>query len=151
MIVAVAALIVALGGTAIAGGVLNKKKVNRIINNRAPGLSVGSAKHADSAATAEDVLWATVSWPALDNISVVAAGQSGTTVTAGSGGVVHFPRNVQNCTWVASPARVPGNNGAISPAEVGVNGVADPNAVEVRYYTIGGSLTYGSFDLVVTC
>jgi hypothetical protein len=51
--VAIVALIVALGGTAIAGGVLNKKKVNKIITNRAPGLSVSHAKTADSASTAD--------------------------------------------------------------------------------------------------
>jgi hypothetical protein len=55
MIVACLALIVALGGTAIAGGVLNKKKVNKIINNRAPGLSVASAKNADNAANAKNL------------------------------------------------------------------------------------------------
>ena len=49
MVVAVLALIVALGGTAIAGGVLNKKKVNNIITNRASGLKVASAKKADDA------------------------------------------------------------------------------------------------------
>lgn len=49
MSVAIVALIVALGGTAIAGGVLNKKKVNKIITNRAAGLSVSHAKTADSA------------------------------------------------------------------------------------------------------
>lgn len=54
MIVAIAALIVALGGTAVAGGVLNKKKVNNIITNRAPGLSVASAKSADTAKTVSD-------------------------------------------------------------------------------------------------
>lgn len=43
MIVAMVALIVAIGGTAVAGGVLNKKKVNQIITNRAPGLSVANA------------------------------------------------------------------------------------------------------------
>jgi hypothetical protein len=49
--VAIVALIVALGGTAIAGGVLNKKKVNKIITNRAPGLSVSHAKTADTASS----------------------------------------------------------------------------------------------------
>jgi hypothetical protein len=49
MIVALVALIAALGGTAIAGGVLNKKKVNNIISNRASGLDVKSAKNADNA------------------------------------------------------------------------------------------------------
>ena len=55
MIVAIAALIVALGGTAVAGGVLNKKKVNKIITNRAPGLSVASAKSADNAKNADNL------------------------------------------------------------------------------------------------
>jgi hypothetical protein len=49
MIVAMVALIVAIGGTAVAAGVLNKKKVNTIITNRAPGLTVASAKNADNA------------------------------------------------------------------------------------------------------
>jgi len=56
MLVAIAALIVALGGTAVAGGVLNKKKVKNISNNqitqRAPGLSVSHATTADSATNA---------------------------------------------------------------------------------------------------
>jgi hypothetical protein len=52
MIVAIVALIAALGGSAIAGGVLTKKKVNKIITNRAPGLSVAHAKTADSATSA---------------------------------------------------------------------------------------------------
>ena len=46
MLVAIAALIAALGGTAVAGGVLNKKKVNNIITSRAAGLSVLQAQTA---------------------------------------------------------------------------------------------------------
>jgi hypothetical protein len=61
MVVAIVALIAALGGTAIAGGVLNKKKVNKIITNRAPGLSVASAKNADNAKSA-DVGQSPVAW-----------------------------------------------------------------------------------------
>jgi hypothetical protein len=53
MIVAIVALIAALGGTAVAGGFITKKKAKNIANNvvtqRAPGLAVGSAKTADSA------------------------------------------------------------------------------------------------------
>jgi hypothetical protein len=47
MVVAIVALVAAIGGTAVAGGVLNKKKVNTIISNRAPGLTVAKAKDAD--------------------------------------------------------------------------------------------------------
>ncbi|MGA8219617.1 MAG: hypothetical protein WB771_13730 [Solirubrobacterales bacterium] len=67
LIISIVALIVALGGTAIAGGVLNKKKVKKIsrniankqINHRAAGLTVlhagsaGSATVADKAAIAD--------------------------------------------------------------------------------------------------
>jgi hypothetical protein len=47
MIVAVVALIVALGGTAVGAAFVNKKQ-----NKLAPGLSVASAKNADNAANA---------------------------------------------------------------------------------------------------
>jgi hypothetical protein len=59
MIVAVVALIAALGGTALAGGVLNKKKVKKIsanqVNKLAPGLSVASARNADNAGNAANL------------------------------------------------------------------------------------------------
>jgi hypothetical protein len=148
MVVAALALIVALGGTAIAGEALSKKRVNKIITKRAPGLSVASAKSAENSG---DVLWAIVSHPAIGNFSLAAAGQAGTTITEGSGIAVHFPRNIQNCAWVATHGRVPGSNDPLNAGEVSVNGVADPNAVEVRYYTSGGSLTAASFHLVVAC
>ena len=54
MAVAIVALIAALGSNAIGGGILNKKKVNRIITNRAPGLSVATAKSADNAKNADN-------------------------------------------------------------------------------------------------
>jgi hypothetical protein len=58
MIVAVVALIAAIGGTAVAGGVLNKKKVKKIaanqVNKLAPGLSVARAQNADNAANAQN-------------------------------------------------------------------------------------------------
>jgi hypothetical protein len=57
MVIAIVALIAALGGSAIAGGVLNKKKVKKVANNvvtkRAPGLAVKSADSAKSADTAK--------------------------------------------------------------------------------------------------
>jgi hypothetical protein len=60
IVLAIVALIAALGGTAIAGGALNKKKVKKISKNvansqitaRAPGLSVASANSAGSAGSA---------------------------------------------------------------------------------------------------
>lgn len=68
MVVAIVALIAALGGTAIAGGALNKKKVKNISNNqitqRAPGLSVSSAKSADNLTDPSQEIQA---WASLDN------------------------------------------------------------------------------------
>jgi hypothetical protein len=49
------ALFVALSGTAVAGGVLNKKKVNAIITNRAPSLSVATAANAQNATNSENL------------------------------------------------------------------------------------------------
>jgi hypothetical protein len=75
MVVAIVALIAALGGTAIAGGVLNKKKVNKIITNRAPGLSVASAKNADNAKSA-DVGQSPVAWAHIDGSGDIIASSS---------------------------------------------------------------------------
>jgi hypothetical protein len=49
MVVAIIALILGLLGTAIAAGPLTKKKVNKIITKRAPGLTVGAANKAGTA------------------------------------------------------------------------------------------------------
>jgi hypothetical protein len=81
MVVAVTALIAALGGSAIAGGILNKKKVNKIITNRAPGLSVASAKSL-AAGTPQVVAFARVSGGGavqaqggVNNVNRIAAGR----------------------------------------------------------------------------
>src|SRR6476660_5778474 len=49
MVVAILALIAGIAGTAIAAVPVTKKTVNKIITNRAPGLSVSHAKTADTA------------------------------------------------------------------------------------------------------
>ena len=53
-VVAYLALFVALSGTAMASGVLNKKQVNKIITKRAPGLSVADANSAGNAKSADN-------------------------------------------------------------------------------------------------
>jgi hypothetical protein len=156
MVVAIVALIVALGGTAIGAAFVTKKQSKKIaknqINKLAPGLSVASAKKADSAANAEDVLWAIVNDPAGGgNATVFAAGQSGTTLIDDVGVAVHFPRNVQNCAWNATKGLVPGVSGASPAGWAQVNGTSDPNAVEVRTRDSGGTITDADFHLVVTC
>lgn len=76
MVVAIVALIAALGGTAIAGGALNKKKVKNISNNqitqRAPGLSVKSADNATTATRAQGP----VGWAHVNTAGTLLAGNS---------------------------------------------------------------------------
>jgi hypothetical protein len=79
MVVAIVALIAALGGTAVAGGALNKKKVKNISNNqitqRAPGLSVKSADNATTATRAQGP----VGWAHVNTAGTVLAGNNVTT------------------------------------------------------------------------
>jgi hypothetical protein len=113
MVIAIVALIAALGGTAIAGGVINKKKAKNIANNaitqRAPGLSVASAKNADNATnagnantanTAKNVFFASVNYSDSQTITQIKAGSPGVTGAAESfpgAPRVHFPRDMTNC------------------------------------------------------
>jgi hypothetical protein len=95
-VISIIALVVALGGTAIAGGVVNKKKVNTIIDNRAPGLSVLKAKSADSAgsAKADNVFGAETN----DAGAITKATLPGTTGSKVSNTfTIHFPRPVVDC------------------------------------------------------
>ena len=115
MVVAIVALIAALGGTAVAGGALNKKKVKNISNNqitqRAPGLSVSSAKSADNSNALGGLplrglsQWAFVA----SNGASILDSSGGVTVTPiGTGRYrVNFPSSVANCAINA--------NGAASP------------------------------------
>jgi hypothetical protein len=112
MVIAIVALIAALGGTAIAGGALNKKKVKNIANNqitnRAPGLSVASAKNADNATTAnsaKNVFFASVTYSNAQTTTVIKAGSPGVTGAPESFGgapTVHFPRDMTNCAITSS-------------------------------------------------
>jgi hypothetical protein len=156
MLLAFAALIVALGGTAIAGGVITKKKVNKIITNRAPGLSVSHAKTADSATT--------VGGRTVD-AAVVSANAGGATVVRGTASgagrigagnyFVSFPHNILNCTYVATngdTAAGAGPNGEISVEQRSATNTTD---IEVRHYDSGGTQTdYGAgdgFHIEVVC
>ncbi|HSD25397.1 MAG TPA: hypothetical protein VLB79_13840 [Solirubrobacterales bacterium] len=118
MIVAIVALIAALGGSAIAGGAINKKKAKNIANNvvtqRAPGLAVASAKsadnatnatHAAAASSADNVLWASVHYSDAQTTTQIKASSPGVTGAAESFGgapTVHFPRNMTNCAITSS-------------------------------------------------
>jgi hypothetical protein len=109
IIVAIAALVAALAGTAVAANpdattsALTKKKVKKIANKQidkaAPGLSVASAD------VAENVMAATV--PAGDSCTITSqtGGISAVLVGSGQTGVcdVTFPRSVEDCSVGATP------------------------------------------------
>jgi len=149
MLVAIAALIVALGGTAVAGGVLNKKKVNNIITNRAPGLAVASAKNADNATNATNAA------TAAKTQNVLGASVSGTgtllhattpgITSSGSAGVYHvlFPRDITTCSFVSG--------GKAGGREINSFQSGGNNDIAVLSFDSGGAASAVAFDLLVVC
>jgi hypothetical protein len=156
MVIAVVALIAALGGTAVAGGVLNKKKVNNIITNRAPGLSVSHAKTADSATT---VGGRTVDAAVVSANSGGAAVVRGTASGAGRIGVgnyfVSFPHNILNCTYVATNGDTAAGAGPAGEISVEQRSSTNTSDIEVRHYTSAGAQvdysTGDGFHIEVIC
>jgi predicted nucleic acid binding AN1-type Zn finger protein len=105
MVVAIVALIVALGGTAVGAAFVTKKQTKKIaanqVNKLAPGLSVASAKNADAASTASNaqqlggvgpsgyqsrVRWALVNSAANGLVGQILAQSGGISVASGSAG-----------------------------------------------------------------
>ena len=140
MVVAVAALIVALGGTAVAGGVLNKKKVNNIISNRASGLSVLKAKTADSANSADSAKASNVFGAETnDSGNITKATLAGTTGNKASNTfTIHFPRAVVDCV-VTGTGLFDGDTSVIR------SGTANPNDV------IASNPSGTSVEVIVVC
>jgi hypothetical protein len=87
MIVAIIALIAALGGSALAGGLLTKKKAKKIadaqITKRAPGLSVASANTANGLADSSFQIRA---WAKVTGEGTLASGRNVGVIYGGSTG-----------------------------------------------------------------
>ena len=152
MIVAIVALIAALGGTAVAGGLVTGKKAKNIANKqitkREPKLSVAKAKSADKA---DNVLWAVVADGGVGSAASLARSSGGVTVSDGVGVNVNFGRDVSNCSWNATKGDV---GTGVSPAGFAQTQQADgaaPNAVNVRTRDDAGTLNEQDFHLVVGC
>ena len=155
MVVAMVALIAALGGTAIAGGVLNKKKVNNIISNRAAGLSVLKAKSADSATNATNATSANTAGSARNVFAVSVASNGallhatdpGITTQAHTGGSgvygVLFPRNIDTCSFAAS--------GKAGGREINSFQSGPLNRVGVLTFDSAGAASDFAFDIVMVC
>jgi len=134
-VISIIALVVALGGTAVAGGLVNKKKVNTIIDNRAPGLSVLKAKSADEAGKASNIFGATTN----DAGTVTQATLPGTTASKTSNTfTIHFPRTTVGCSVVGT-GLFDGSTRALQA------GTANPNNV------IASNDSGTSVSVVVVC
>ena len=173
MVISIVALIAALTGTAFAGGFVTKMKVNKIITNRAPGLSVSHAKTADSATTAtnagkattadsatnattatsaKNVLWAVVSDTGVGGAAtLVRSNVPGATVSDGTGVNVNLGQNVTGCAWIATKGDPGTSVETAGYAQTQQADGAAPNAVNVRTRDPGGTLDELDFHLLVVC
>jgi hypothetical protein len=132
---------------------------NKIADNAVTGAKadeatfgqVPSAKTADVAGSASNVLWAVVSNPSgVGNASLVRSSQPAPTVTESTGVIVQFNRNISNCVWNATRGAT--GEGVETAGFVEVGGAdGNANAIDVRTRESNGSITDGNFHLVVIC
>ena len=114
---------------------------------------VPSAKTADTAGvagSASNVLWAVVSNPSGVSNATLVRSNSSVTVTENVGVDVAFNRNISNCVWSATRGTPGAGVETAGFVEVGGTG-GNANSVDVRTREPDGSITDGSFHLVVVC
>jgi hypothetical protein len=161
IVVAVIALIVALGGTAIAaqninGGAIKKQTIGagKLKKKTLTGFQINTNKLGvvPAAKRASHTYWAVVNNPAgAGNAALSRASDSGISAAEGGGAViVVFPQNISGCANVASR----NNAGTTVPT----SGYAQTNtspanaaAVEVRTKDDKGANSDGDFHLLVVC
>jgi hypothetical protein len=161
MVVATIALIVALGGTAIAaqsisGGAIKKQTIGggKLKRKTLTGFQINTNKlgTVPAARRASHTYWAVVNNPASPgNAALARASDAGISATEGGGAVtVAFPANVSGCANVAAR-----NNAGTTPPGAGVaqtnTSPANPNAIEVRTRDAKGSAEDADFHLIVVC
>ncbi|HEU5104257.1 MAG TPA: hypothetical protein VFU11_00295 [Solirubrobacterales bacterium] len=132
---------------------------NKIADNAVTGAKadegtfgqVPSAKTADVAGSASNVLWAVVSNPSgVSNATLVRSSQPAPAVIESTGVIVQFNRNISNCVWNATRGAT--GEGVETAGFVEVGGAdGNPNAIDVRTRESDGSITDGNFHLVVIC
>ncbi|MGZ8672321.1 MAG: hypothetical protein ACXWZJ_10430 [Solirubrobacterales bacterium] len=152
MVIAIVALIAALGGTAVAGGFITKKKAKNVANNqitkRQSGLSVLKAQ---TAGKADNVFWAVVADAGVGAAATLNRSSGGVTVSDGTGVNVNFGRNVTQCVWTATKGDVAAGVSTAGWAQTQQADGAAPNAVNVRTRDDAGTLDEQDFHLVVVC
>ncbi len=161
MVVALIALVAALGGTAYAAGRINGNAIEK------QSIGAGKLKHKTltgyqintnklgtipSAKRATNTLWAVVNNPSgPGNASLARSSDPNVTISEGGGAVnVIFPGNVAVC------ANVAGRNNASTtvptPGYVQTNiSPANPNAIEVHTRAKDGTNEDADFHLIVVC
>jgi hypothetical protein len=163
LIISIVALVLALAGTALGGvatiSVLSKKEKRQVkklagkiadqrITTRAPGLSVASAKTADSAGNATNELWAVVN----ENGSLYrsTSGIVGSNNEGGGEYEVATDRTLNDCFFQATPGgNAPGLDeiGEVVVNQAGVNS----NQVYVVTRDSNGTLAPHAFTLLIRC
>ncbi|HEY8810252.1 MAG TPA: hypothetical protein VIM28_09545 [Solirubrobacterales bacterium] len=161
MVVAVIALIVALGGTAIAaqninGGAIKKQTIGggKLKQKTLTGFQINTNKLGvvPAAKRAAHTYWAVVDNPASPgNAALARASDEGISATEGGGAVtVTFPVNISGCANVASR-----NNAGTTPPGAGTaqtnTSPANANAIEVRTKDAKGDPEDADFHLIVVC
>lgn len=161
MIVAVMALVVALGGTAYAAGQINGNSIQKqsigggkLKKQTLTGYQVNVNKlgTVPDAKRANDTLWAVVhNPPGAGNATLVRASDPDISVTEAGGAVnVIFPGNVSVCANVAER-----NNDGTSVPVAGYaqtnTSPANPNAIEVHTKDKNGNNEDADFQIIVVC
>ncbi|HEX2706394.1 MAG TPA: hypothetical protein VHM66_00100 [Solirubrobacterales bacterium] len=161
MIIAILALVIALGGTAYAaqsinGGSIQKQSIGggKLKQKTLTGyqINVNKLGVVPSAKRAAHTYWAVVNNPASPgNATLARASDAGITATEGGGAVnVIFPVNVSGCANIAAR----NNTGTTVPnsgyAQTNIS-PANPNAVEVHTRDKAGANEDADFHLIVVC
>ena len=161
MIVALIALVVALGGTAYAaqhinGGAIMKQTIGggKLKKKTLTGFQINTNKLGivPSANRAAHTYWAVVNNPAgAGNAALARASDTGITAAEGGGAVVvAFPQNISGCANVAGRD----NAGTTVPdsgyAQTNTS-PANPNAIEVHTRDKAGANEDADFHLIVIC
>lgn len=161
MVVAVIALIVALGGTAIAaqninGGAIKKQTIGggKLKQKTLTGFQINTNKLGvvPAAKRAAHTYWAVVNNPASPgNAALARASDAGIGATEGGGAVtVTFPVDISGCANIAGR-----DNAGTTPPGAGTaqtnTSPANANAVEVRTKNAKGDPEDADFHLIVVC
>jgi hypothetical protein len=160
LIVALIALVVALGGTAYAaqinGNSIQKQSIGggKLKHKTLTGYQINTNKLGvvPAAQRATDTLWAVVNNPAgPGNATLARASDSSISVNEAGGAVnVIFPGNVSVCANVAARDNAGTTVPTAGYAQTNI-APANPNAIEVHTRDKNGANEDGDFHLIVVC